>query len=110
LPELEAELQTLRQATDTATGFVCARGKRLEEHLLDILDHVRDAVEYGVHRGAAVAQATAQVRSGHELRFLIGFPEGEGATDHERLVEDFDKATSAVTAEVPAEEVILEAL
>jgi hypothetical protein len=89
---------------------VCARGKRLEERLLDVPERVRDAVEYGVHRGAAVAQAAAQVRSGHELRFLIGFPEGEGATDHERLIEDFDEAADAVTAEVPAEEVILKAL
>jgi hypothetical protein len=41
---------------------------------------------------------------------LVGFPEGEGATDHERLIEDFDKAMDAVTAKVPAKEVILEAL
>jgi hypothetical protein len=30
--------------------------------------------------------------------------------DHERLVEDFDEAASAIATEVPAEEVILEAL
>jgi hypothetical protein len=30
--------------------------------------------------------------------------------DHERLVEDFDEATDAIVAEVPTEEVILEAL
>jgi hypothetical protein len=65
-----------------------ARGECLEERLLNILERVRDAVEYGVHRGAAVALAVAQVWLGHELRFLVGFPEGKGAADHERLVED----------------------
>jgi hypothetical protein len=29
--------------------------------------------------------------------------------DHERLIEDFDEATGTVAAEVPTEEVILEA-
>jgi hypothetical protein len=47
---------------------------------------------------------------GHELRFLIGFPEGEGVANHETFIEDFDEATNAVTTEVPTEEVILEAL
>jgi hypothetical protein len=47
---------------------------------------------------------------GHELRFLIGVPEGEGVANHERFIKDFDEATNTVTAEVPAEEVILEAL
>jgi hypothetical protein len=36
--------------------------------------------------------------------------EDEGTDDHERLVEDFDEAADAVAAEVPTEEVILEAL
>jgi predicted HAD superfamily Cof-like phosphohydrolase len=47
---------------------------------------------------------------GHELCFLIGFSEGEGAVDQERHVEDFHEAIDAVTTEVPTEEVILEAL
>jgi hypothetical protein len=67
-------------------------------------------VEHGVHRGAVVALAVAQVQSGHDLHFLIGFLEGEGATDHKRLVEDFDEAVDIVVVEVPAEEVILESL
>jgi hypothetical protein len=67
-------------------------------------------VEYDVHRGAGVALATAQVRSGHDLRFLIGFSEGERTADHKRLIEDFNEATNTVIAEVPAKEVILEAL
>jgi predicted SprT family Zn-dependent metalloprotease len=57
-----------------------------------------------------VALTAAHVRSGHELCFLISFSKGKGATDHERLVKDFDEAIDAITTEVPAEEVILEAL
>jgi hypothetical protein len=67
-------------------------------------------VEYGVYRGAAIALVVAQVRSGHELSFLVGFPKGEGVADHERLIEDFDEATDAIATEVPTEKVILEAL
>jgi hypothetical protein len=67
-------------------------------------------MEHDIHRGAAIALAMAQVRSGHELRFLIGFPEGEGVADHERLIEDYKEAMGTVVTEVPVEEVILEAL
>jgi hypothetical protein len=86
------------------------RGERLKERLLDVPEHVRDAMEYDVHRGAAVALMATQLQSGHELLFLIGFLEGERVAGHERLIEDFDEAADAITAEVPAEEVILEAL
>jgi hypothetical protein len=63
---------------DTTTSYVCARGERSKERLLDVPESVRDVVEYGVHHGAVVALEVAQVRSGHELCFLIGFTEGEG--------------------------------
>jgi hypothetical protein len=53
---------------------------------------------------------SAQVRSGHELCFLIGFPEGEGVANHERLIEDFNEAADTVATKVPSKEVILEAL
>jgi hypothetical protein len=86
------------------------QGKCLEERHLDIPEHIRDAVEHGVHCEVVVALAAAQVQSSHELHFLVGFSKGEGVADHERLVKDFDEAADAVAAEVPAEEVILEAL
>lgn len=41
-----------------ATGFVRARGRNRDLDLLDILDCVREAVEFGVHQGAAAALAT----------------------------------------------------
>jgi hypothetical protein len=83
---LETELQTLRQAADTVAGYMHVRGERLEECLIDIPERVRDVVKYGVHCGAVVALVAAQVRSGHELRYLVGFPEGEGVADHDRIV------------------------
>jgi hypothetical protein len=60
---------------DTMTGYVHARDRDREESLLDIPNHVRDAVELGIHRGAAVALMVAQVRLGHVLHHLIGLPE-----------------------------------
>jgi hypothetical protein len=100
----------LCQAAGIAMVYMRARGERLEERLLDIPERVRGVVEYDVHRGVAVALATAQVRLGHDLRFVVGFPEGDRAADHERLVEDVDEAADAIFAEVPTEVVILEAL
>jgi hypothetical protein len=66
-------------------------------------------VEFGVHRGTAVALMAAQVRSGNELHHLVGFPEGEGAADHDGLIEQFDDVADAVIVELPAVEVIREA-
>jgi hypothetical protein len=97
LPELEMELQTLCQVMVTATGYMRAQGERLEEHLLDVPKHISDAVEYGVRRGATIALTAAHVWSSYELHFLISFLEGKEATDHERLIEDFDKAMDTIT-------------
>jgi glycerol-3-phosphate acyltransferase PlsY len=69
-----------------------------------------DAEDLDVQRRAAIALVMAQVRLGHELRYLVGFSEGEGVADHDGLVEDLDKATDVVAAEVPTKEVIREAL
>jgi hypothetical protein len=59
LSELETELQTLRQVIDTTAGYMRAWGERLEERLLDIPEHVRDAVEYDIHHGATIALVAA---------------------------------------------------
>lgn len=57
-----------------------------------------------------MALAAAELWFGHELLDLVGFPEGEGALDHEDLIEDFNEAADAVAAEVSAEAIIREAL
>jgi hypothetical protein len=95
----------LHQATDVVADYMRAQGEHREECLLDIPEYFRDTMEFGIHCRAVVALAAAQVRSGHELRHLVGFSEGEGASDHDELVEDFDEAADAAVAEMPAEEV-----
>jgi len=84
-------------ATDHAAGFVNARGAVLVARLHDIPNHVREVAVHGVHHGATMALAAAQVHSSHDLRLL---PRGAPATgylgDYERLVEDFFNAANSV--------------
>ena len=52
---------------------------------------------HGVHHGAAIALASAQAHSGHELRFLPhGFLAAAHPEDCERLFEDFFSAANSV--------------
>jgi hypothetical protein len=60
-------------------------------------------VERGVHRGAAVGLATAQLRSGQELRHILA---GMWDEAFEELIDDFAEAVDAVVDEVSSEEII----
>ena len=65
--------------------------------LHDIPNHVREVALHGVRHGAAMALASAQARSGHELWFLPhGFLAVVHPRDHDRLVEDFFSAANSV--------------
>ena len=64
---LLAQLESLQLTMDYAVGFVNARGVVLVVHLHDVPNHVREIALHGVHHGATVALAMAQVRFGHEL-------------------------------------------
>jgi hypothetical protein len=66
----------LREAADAMVGYVHAHDGSWEECLLNIPNRVRDAVEFGVHYGAAVSLTVVQVRSGHILHHLVGLLEG----------------------------------
>ena len=44
-----------------------ARGDTVAARLQDIPNHVREVAGHGVRRGAAVALATAQFQTGHDL-------------------------------------------
>ena len=85
-------------ATDHAIGFVNARGVVLVVRLHDISNRVREVALHGVHHGAAMALAAAQVYSNHDLRLL---PHEALVTrypgDYERLVEDFSDVANSVT-------------
>ena len=82
---------------DYAAGFVNARGAVPVVRLHNIPNSVREVTLHGIRHGAAMALATAQARSSHELWFL---PHGFLATthpgDHERLVEDFFSAANSI--------------
>ena len=94
-------------AVDHAIGFINARGAALVAHLHDILNHVREVALHGVHHGAAMALATAQVHSGHDLWLL---PHGALVTgyprDYERLVEDFFDAANSVALTSQTDDIV----
>jgi hypothetical protein len=71
LSELELEVLSLRLSTDQAIGFLHAQGSNHDLRLLGILDRVRDALEFEIHRGAMVALATTQLLFGGDLSTLL---------------------------------------
>ena len=84
-------------AADHATGFVNARGAIPVARLHDIPNRIREVALHGIHHGASMALAAAQVHPSHNLRLLprgasvTGYPKG-----YERLVEDFFDAANSV--------------
>lgn len=68
--------------------------------LLDIPNHVREAVEFGVHHGVAMALAIMQLHFGGNLRNTIGLLEGSMTEDLDRLMDDFDVDVNVVLGEV----------
>jgi len=89
------------------TGFVNARGTILVVRLHDIPNRVREVVLHGVRHGAATALATAQARSGHNLRLLPhGFPDAVPPKDHEHLIEELSSAASSVAFNTLADDVV----
>ena len=88
-------------------GFVNARGAVLVVRLYDIPNRVREVALHGVCHGAAMALATAQARSGHNLRLLPhGFLEMTHPREHEHLVEDFSSATNSVAFNTLADDIV----
>ena len=107
LLDLSAQLESLRSAADHAAGFVNARGAVPVVRLHDIPNRIREVSLHGVHHGAAMALAAAQVHSGHDLRLL---PCGALVTgylgDYERLVEDFFDAANSVALTSQADDIV----
>jgi hypothetical protein len=107
--ELELELLALWEAVNAVVGYIHARGGSREERLLDIPNRIRDAVEFGVHHGAAVALTMAQVQSGHVLHHLVGLSASQELANHDGSREDFNEAVDVVTDLIPAEGIVEEA-
>ena len=78
-------------------GFINTRGTILVVRLHDIPNHIREVALHGVRHGAAMALASAQAHSGHELRFLPhGFLAVVHPREYERLVEELFSAANSV--------------
>lgn len=99
-------MPSLYLCVDQTIIFVRAWGSNHELRLLDILEHVREVVEFGVHRGAAKALAIVQLHFGGKLHVAIGLPTGSMAVDLDLLIGDFDATSNAVLEVVSVEEII----
>ena len=92
---------------DDTSSALNAWGDTLEARIQDIPMHAREVDLHGVHHGATVALAIAQVRSGHDLRLVEpGFPEEENPDDYQDLVDDLEGASTIVADTTLAEEVM----
>ena len=90
LDDLEECYEVLSRAALDAVGILGTGGLLLLDGLRGILDQVERAAELGFHRGAMLAFAVAQLRSGQDLRRLEpGFPERTTLQERERLADDF---------------------
>ena len=86
-----------------------ARGDTVATRLQDIPNHVREDAGHGVRRGAAVALATAQFQTGHDLLQVepVHLPlGGEDWWALEELTNDMEMATAAISEDVSIEAVI----
>jgi len=103
------QVQTLHAAAATATGSVNARGDTVAARLQDIPNRVREVVGHGVRRGAAVALATAQFQTGHNLLQIEPVHLPLGSEDwwvFEELADDMEMAAAAISEDVSIEAVI----
>ena len=84
-----------------------ARGDTVAARLEDIPLRVREVAAHGVRQGAAVALASACVRTGQDLRLMEPvFPEGEAREEFEELVDDLSMVASTIAKDVSIEAVI----
>ena len=101
LDDLEECYEALSRAALDAVGILGTGGLLLLDHLRGIPDQVERAVELGICQGAMLVFATAQLRSGQDLRRLEpGFPVGTTLRKRERLADDFAGATGFIAADV----------
>ena len=101
------QLENLQLATNVAMAAVHAWGPFINARLHDVLAHVQEITLHGVHRGASVALATAQVQTEYELHTMeTGFLMGDGPEEHEDLIEEFIDAAEAIVDITSAQDMI----
>ena len=107
---LEEELATLQEVALTAVNDVNVGGVLLEDHLWTMLAQVRMVAIRRVRHGVALALATTQLHSSHDLCLLEpGFPAGADEEEQEELIGDFTTTTEAIVVATHAGDVILTA-
>lgn len=67
-------------------------------------------MEFSIYRGVAVVLAATQVGLGHELCHVVIFLAGQGMSDYEYLVKDFDIIADVIIFVVPPEDIVCEVL
>ena len=101
LDDLEERYEALSHAALDAVGILGTGGLLLLDRHRGIPDQVERAVELGIRRGAMLAFAAAQLRSGQDLRRLgPGFPKGMTLRERERLADDFAGVAGFIAAEI----------
>jgi len=88
---------------------VNALGDTVAARLQDITNRVREVAGHGVRRGAAVALATAQFETGHDLLQVDPVHFSLGSEDwraFEELADDMEMAAAAISKDVSIEAVI----
>ena len=86
-----------------------ARGDTVAARLQDIPNRIREVAGHGVRRGAAVALATAQFETGHDLLQVEPFHFPLGSEDwwnFEELADDMEMAAAAISENISIEAVI----
>ena len=86
-----------------------ARGDTVTARLQDIPNRIREVAGHGVRRGAAVALATAQFETGHDLLQVEPFHFPLGSKNwwaFEELADDMEMAAAAIFEDVSIEAVI----
>ena len=104
---LEAQIQALHQAANSAATTVNARGDLLVDRLQDIPNRTRQIATHGVRQGPATALAVAQTCTGHNLLLLEPvFPEGEGRAGFDNLIVQFDVIANTIANKVSVDSVV----
>ena len=90
-----------------STMAVNTWGPLLNNLLQDVPARVQEIALHGVHRGAAMALAAAQIQTGHDLRTMeLGFPMGDDSSTHEDLIEDFEDTAAAIVDIASAQDIV----
>ena len=86
---------------------VNAQGPLINARLHDVTAHVQEIALHGIHHGASVALAAAQVQTRYELHTMeTSFPMGDGPKEHEDLIAEFIDAAEAIVDITFAQDVI----